>query len=146
MEAARKFIQIVRAVLAVSIVMYVLMILQIPSSATPNPVMLRALGFVAITEAIFIVVLRRIQILSVETLLESQPKDPKALLRWRQGYIITYCLSLSIALYGVVLHFLGFLLSQVAPFFVAGLVLILFLGPKAIPNDASSQSGPIVPH
>jgi hypothetical protein len=143
MEAARKFIQIIRFILAGAIVMYAFAVLRLPSSATPKPILLRALTVVTISIVVIIFVMQKIQILPVESTLEKQPQDAKALARWRLGYLVTYTLSLSIALYGVVLHFLGFSMSQVAPF-VAGMALILFLGPKAIPGS-TLQSGPIVP-
>jgi len=144
-EASRKFIQTVRFALAAAVVVYLLVTLRLPSAATPNPVMLRALGVVAITETILIYVVRRIQVLRVEAALETEPQDPKILLRWRQGYLITYSLSLSIALYGLVLHFLGFSLSHIAPFFLAGIALILFLSPRALPGSTLPQSRPIIP-
>jgi len=143
MEAARKLIQIVRFVLAGAIVMYAVVALRLPSSVTPKPITLRALTVVAVSIVVLIFVMRRIQVLPTETILEKQPQDAKALARWRQGYIVTYALSLSIALYGLVLHFFGFATSQVAPFFVAGFAWILFLGPRAIPVGAfPPQSGP----
>ncbi|MGA2856602.1 MAG: hypothetical protein ABSE40_07020 [Candidatus Sulfotelmatobacter sp.] len=146
MEAARKFIQTVRFILAGAVVMYALVILRLPSSATSKPIMLRALTVVAVSMTILIFVMRRIQVFPAEAILQIRPEDAKALARWRQGYLVTYALSLSIALYGLVLHFLGFSLSQVVPFFIAGFALILFLGPRAIPDSASPpQSGPITP-
>jgi hypothetical protein len=146
MKETRKFIQIVRFVLAGAVVMYLFVILRLPSSAKPNPILLRVLGLVAITITILIFVMRRIQVLPVEAALENQPPDKKTLLRWRQGYMVTYSLSLSIALYGVALHFFGFSPSHVAPFFLAGFALILFLGPRALPSGAlPPQTGPITP-
>jgi hypothetical protein len=47
---------------------------------------------------------------------------------------VTYCLSEAIALYGMVLHFLGFGLSQIVPFFIAGLGLIIFYWPRTTGN------------
>jgi hypothetical protein len=146
MEAARKFIQTIRFVLAGAIAIYALMVLRLPSSATPKPITLRALTVVAVSIVILIFVMRRIQVLPTEAILEKQPQDAKALARWRQGYIVTYALRLSIALYGLVLHFFGFPTSQVAPFFVAGFVLILFLGPRTVPIGAfPPQSDPPLP-
>ena len=124
--------------------MYFFVILRLPSSAKPNPILLRALGLVAISQAILIFVIRRIQVFRAEAVLENRPDDAKALLRWRAGYIVTYAISLSIALYGLVLHFFGFPLAQVVPFLTSGLALILFLGPKAISSN-TSPSAPIVP-
>jgi len=145
MESARKFVQTVRFVLLGAIVVYGLLVLRLRSSATSKPIVLQALTVLAVSLVVLLFVMRRIQVLPAEAILEKQPQDAKALARWRQGYLVTYTLSLSIALYGLVLHFLGFPMSQVAPFFIAGIVLILFLGPKAIPNS-TPQSEPIVPH
>lgn len=143
MQTARKFIQIVRFVLGAAVVMYFFLILWLPSSATPSPILLRAIGIVAIAEAILIFVMRRILVFAAETVLENQPEDPKALATWKTGYLITYAISLSIAMYGLVLHFLGFSFVQVVPFLLAGLALIAFLGPKVISKP--SLSAPIVP-
>jgi hypothetical protein len=143
MENARKAIQLVRVVLAAAVLLYLVLIVQIPSTIRPNPLLLRALGFLAIIEVVLIFIIRRIQVFPSEAALESQPEDAKALVRWKAGYIVTYALSLSIAMYGLVLHFLGFGLPEVAPFLLAGLALIAFLGPKVISNP--SPSAPIVP-
>ena len=95
---------------------------------------------------ILILVMRRIQVLPAEAILQTQPEDKRALARLRVGYLITYTLSLSIVLYGLVLHFFGFSMSQVAQFFIAGFALILYYGPKPIPNSSlQPQSGPIKP-
>ena len=71
-----------------------------------------------------------------------------ALARWRVGYVVIYALSLSIALYGLVLPFMGFPMSAVAPFLLAGFALILFFRSMAVPKDnalITEQSGPIAP-
>lgn len=147
MEETREFIQTVRFILAGAIVMYVLVVLRLPSSATANPTILRALTVVAVAITILIFIMRRLQVFPAEAILQAQPHDKKALARLRQGYLVTYVLSLSIALYGLVLHFLGFSMSRVAPFFLAGFALILFLGPRAVPSSTlPPQSGPITPH
>ena len=146
MEAARKFIQIIRFVFLGAIVFYALVVLRLPSSATPKPILLRVLTLLSVFLVVLVFVMRRIQVLPAEAILEKQPQDAKALARWRQGYIVTYTLSLSIALYGLVLHFFGFTLSLVAPFFVASIALMLFLAPRAIPNTSPAQSGSVTPN
>jgi len=126
--------------------MYLLVVLRLPSSATPNPIIHRTLTALCVALAVVIFVIRKMQVLPAEEILQSQPQDAKALARWRLGYIVIYALSLSIALYGLALHFLGFSMSRVAPFLLAGFVLILFFGPMAVPNTTfTEQSGPITP-
>jgi hypothetical protein len=143
-EATRKFIQTVRFILAAAVVMYLLVVLRLPSSAKANPIILRVLTLVAVSIAILILVMRKIQVLPAEAILQTQPQDRRALTRLRVGYLITYTLSLSIALYGLVLHFLGFPISQVAPFFIAGFALILYYGPKPIPSDTLQPQSELI--
>lgn len=144
MQAARKLIQIIRFALAGAVVMYLFIILQIPSTAKPNLVLLRGLGFLAVLDVIFVFVIRRILVFPAEAVLPNQPQDTKSLARWKAGYIVTYALSMSIALYGLVLHFFGFPLGQVVPLLLASFALFIFLGPKAMAGE-ESPSAPIVP-
>jgi len=51
--------------------------------------------------------------------------------------IIIYCLSEAVAVYGLVLHFFGFSLSQVTPFFFAGLMLLFFFEPRRVMGAAT---------
>ena len=73
-----------------------------------------------------------------ESLLAGHPEDTKALRKWRQGYIVIYILAEAVALYGVVLHFIGFAAVRVGPFFVAGFTLILFFRPAVLPSSRVS--------
>ncbi len=124
--------------------MYALVVWRVPSSGTPNPIMLRAIAGLCVSEVVIVLVMRRVRLLPVEAMLANRPEDAKALARLRQGYLVTYAICLSIALYGLVLHFLGFSMPQVAPFFLVGLVLILFSRPKTLPNsEFPPQSGPL---
>jgi hypothetical protein len=65
-----------------------------------------------------------------ESMLAMRPGDALTLNRWRAGYIMTYALSEAIAMFGLVLRILGFSLSQVLSFYVAGFALLLFFGPR----------------
>lgn len=142
MLATRKFIQRVRLTLGGAIVIYAFLVLRLPSSAIPNPVLLRTLTGLAVSTIILIFVMRRIQVFPAEALLRIQPEDAKALVRLRQGYIVTYALNLSIAVYGLMLHFLGFSISQIAPFFIGGFVPLVFFGPKVTgQSEFPPQSG-----
>jgi len=144
MQAARKLIQVIRFALAGAVVMYLFMILRIPATAKPNLLLLRGLGFLAIVDVILVFVIRRILVFPAEAVLQNQPQDTKALARWKAGYIVAYAVSMSIALYGLVLHFFGFPLGQVVPLLLASFALFVFLGPKAMASEESS-SAPIVP-
>jgi F0F1-type ATP synthase membrane subunit c/vacuolar-type H+-ATPase subunit K len=81
---------------------------------------------------------RRLFILRAEATLISEPENAEALTRWRTGHLAIYALSESVALFGLVLRILGFNLSEVMPFYLAGFALILLFGPRS----ASSSPNP----
>jgi FtsH-binding integral membrane protein len=134
MESSLKALQVVRMAMLVSIVFYILIALLAPSAARPSPIVFYAVTLMAISLVVVLFVTRRILVLRMETVLATQPQDERALARWRTGCIVTYCLSEAVALYGLVLHFLGFTLSEVAPFYLGGFILLLFFGPRRPPN------------
>ena len=130
MESARKTLQIIQATFLVSIVIYAWLVKTIPSMVPANLQIFRIITLVAVLDVIVIFVLRRNLVIRAEQTLALQPEDTAGLQRWRTGYIATWALSEAVALFGVVLHFIGFTLTQVAPFLIAGFVLILFFGPR----------------
>ena len=77
-----------------------------------------------------ILLVRRTLILQFEATLRTSPTDVGTLNRWRSSYIVTYALSESLALFGLILRFMGFNLVQVVPFYLAGFILMLFFGPR----------------
>jgi len=83
-----------------------------------------------------ILLVRRTLILQSEATLRTGATDVGTLNRWRSGYIVTYALSESLALFGLILRFMGFNLVQVAPFYLAGFILMLFFGPRQ-PSELS---------
>jgi len=70
--------------------------------------------------------------------LATRPNDAATLSRWRAGHIMTYALSEAIAIFGLVLRIIGFSLSQVASFYIAGFILLLFFGPR---RPVANQAG-----
>jgi hypothetical protein len=83
---------------------------------------------VALVGMIFVV--RRTLVLRPAEDLASRPDDSISLSHWKSGYIATYVLCEALALFGLVLRFLGFTFQQSLPFYVAGFVLLLFFGPR----------------
>ena len=98
--------------------------------ATPNPVVIRVISLVAASEVFVIVLLRRKLVVPALTLLATQPGDRGALARWQSGQIATWGLSTCIAIYGLILRYLGFDFRQLLPFFIAGCALMLFYTPR----------------
>jgi hypothetical protein len=125
-------LNIVRIAFLVVILLYFLMSRSLPAHARPNPVLLYSISGLALADAFAIFVLRWILVLRSEQVLVANPADQKAGNRWRVGYLAMYAVALSIAIYGLLLHFLGFAERDVVPFFVAGSLFILILPPRPI--------------
>jgi hypothetical protein len=131
MELARKRLQIIRVFMLVSIVCYGFIGERAGQrGVSPNRNLYFALTLVAITTVGMIFAVRRLFVLRSEAALASQPEDAAALKRWRTGFVAIYALSESVALFGLVLRILGFTLSEVAPFYLAGFALMLVFGPR----------------
>ncbi len=128
----------------VSIGLYALLIWRIPTTSySLNPAFYFVVSGVAASTVIVMLAIRRALLARAETVLSSKASDAAALARWRAAHILAYALSESVALYGVVLHFVGATASQVAPFLIAALLLMMFLRP-VLPGPAMG-SEPIEP-
>lgn len=102
-----------------------------------NPTLFYALSLATITIVGVILVVRRTLVLQSAAMLATRPNDVATLGRWRAGYVMTYALSEAIALFGLLLRLIGFSLSQVASFYIAGFILLLFFGPRRPVREAT---------
>jgi F0F1-type ATP synthase membrane subunit c/vacuolar-type H+-ATPase subunit K len=124
-------LQTVRIALSVSIALYVFIGERIGrSTGTPDRNFYFAITLVALTTVGVIFAVRRLFVLRSEATLANQPDDAAALKRWRAGYLFTYALCETVALFGFVLRFMGFALSEVAPFYIVAIALLLLFGPR----------------
>ncbi|HXU17158.1 MAG TPA: hypothetical protein VN708_18635 [Terriglobales bacterium] len=130
MESARRGLQIVRLAMLISIALYFGMVRMIPSHASPNPLIFRVLAIFAFANLGALVWLRKLLVATPCEVLRSRPEDAAALGKWKSGQLITWALGESIALYGLILHFLGFSMGPVIPFFLTGALLILLFPPR----------------
>jgi len=103
---------------------------RVAQSATPDRNVYFAITLVAITTVGIIFAVRRLFVLRSEAMLISEPENAAALTRWRMGHLAIYALSESVALFGLVLRIMGFNLSEVTPFYLAGFALMLLFGPR----------------
>ena len=94
---------------------------------------------VAIVGAIFVV--RRTLVLRAAQSLATHPDDALSLNQWRTGYLATYCLCEALALFGLVLRFMGCNFQQSLPFYIGGFVLLFFFRPKAPAMKLASGAG-----
>ena len=73
---------------------------------------------------------RRTLVLRSATTLAETPEDGLTLNHWKTGYIATYALCETLALFGLILRFMGFGFQQSVPFYLGGFVLLFFFGPR----------------
>ena len=130
-------LQLIRIAMLASVVFYAIIATLIPASGEPNPIAFYAFTAIAITEVAAIFVMRRALVSPAQMGAMPQLDETKVSMKPRTALLVIYCLSEAVALYGLVLHFLGFSLSQVAPFFVAGLVLLFFFEPRRVVRDTT---------
>ena len=130
MESTRRQLQIVRFAMLISILLYFVIASRIPSSALPNPMIFRVIALFALANLGMLVFLRKSLVANPLQALRSHPEDSAALAKWKSGQVITWAVSEAIALYGLVLHFMGFPTVQVVPFFLAGALLIVIFPPS----------------
>ena len=132
-----KNLQVIRIAMLASVVFYGVIATLAPVNGEPNHILFYAFTGMAIMEVAGIFVLRRLLISPRQTAGMPQPEERRVSVKPATALIIIYCLSEMVAVYGVVLHFLGFSLSQVAPFFFAGLVLLFFFEPRRVMGAAT---------
>lgn len=83
---------------------------------------------VAIVGAIFVV--RRTLVLRAGETLASRPDDSLSLNHWRTGYIATYVLCESLALFGLILRFRGSPVEASVYYYLGGFILLLLFWPR----------------
>lgn len=130
MEPARRVIQIVRLALLACIVLYAIIVMLLPTSATPNMMIFKLATALALVLVATVFAFRHTMVQRALAALALHPEDRLAISRWRTAYLVVYLLSEAIATYGVILHFMGFSLEQVSLFFITGLLLILLYAPQ----------------
>jgi len=131
MDASLKQLRIMQFAMMSAVALYIVVGEVVPHSVHPiNPVLFQALALLAASTVFVLFFLRRLTVRRAEPALAGPSVDNTTLARWRTGIILTLALSEAIALYGFVLRMIGFSLSAVAPFYVAGFTLMLFLGPR----------------
>ncbi len=135
MENSLKFLRTIQLASLASVLLYALMAVRLgPAPQETMPGVLYAIAAMAVLVCVGIFMVRRVLVVRTENILGTNAEGAGALNRWRAGYIIVMALAETIALYGLVLRFVGFGFSQVLPFFVAAFILMLFFGPRRPSN------------
>jgi len=136
MDTSLKVLQIIRAAMLAAIVLYaVIAHLLLPARPAPEPMSLYIVALLSVIDVMGIVLVRQLFVARSLSVLAGQPTDTRALSQLRAGYLLTYCLSEAIAVFGLVLNALGYTIRQATPFYVAGFALILFFRPRPPVNE-----------
>ena len=101
-----------------------------PSARAINPTVNYVVSILSMAIVGIIFVVRRTLVLRAEQTLASQPDDVISLNHWKTGFVATYALCEALALFGLVLRFLGCDFQQSAPFYLGGFVLLFFFRAK----------------
>jgi hypothetical protein len=116
----------------ISILFYLQAMRIVPAANTEplNPAFPWELGALAVADLGVGIWMRTKKLRPAFETLRTLPDDPTALASWRQGFIMSDCMALTVVLFGLAIHFLGGSAEQVAPFFVVGFAVMLFWWPK----------------
>jgi hypothetical protein len=131
MIGALKTLRAVQWAMLASVVLYAIVgqiVGPAPRGIDPALSYLFATLSVAIVGSIFVV--RRTLVLRAGESLASRPDDRLSLNHWRTGYIATYVLCESLALFGLILRLRASPGAASAPYYLGGFILLLFFWPR----------------
>ncbi len=132
MQNLLRSMRLIYAVLLVALAAYIYLPewLHPHPSTSPDRIMLYAIMGMAVANVVVIFVMRRVLISPVETILVSDRENKAAQARWRVGQITTFALCLSVGLFGMMLRFIGFTLTEVLPLYLLSIALLLYFYPR----------------
>ena len=130
MEKVLTNVRIIWLAFGVSIVLYVVIAVMIPSTITTRPIVGSAISLLAVITIGAVFFAKSALLKPAEHGLAAEPASAKAATRWQTAYLIAFTLTEVVALYGLVLHFLGFPLTNVLPFLGLGLALLGVFAPR----------------
>jgi hypothetical protein len=130
MENALRLLRLIWAAMVSAIVLYVVIAEVIPHLQSPATWMpLQVMAVLSVATVGFLFVLRRAGA-KLMAALDAQPEDATRLAHFRAVSIVTFALCEMIALYGFILRMLGYTLTQVAYFYIAGMAILLLAAPR----------------
>jgi hypothetical protein len=132
MEASLRMLRVLHGAMLFAVVLYAFIGEQAgPKVPRDVTVVQLALMFVSFSCIAIVFFLRKKMLGMAEAGLRVNAQDSIALGRWRAGHILSFAMSESIALFGLVVRMLGGSFRQALPFYVAGLALLVVFRPRA---------------
>jgi len=131
MDRALKTLRVVQWALLGSVVLYVGLgaaVRPVGNGLNPTISYLFTTLAVAVIGAIFVV--RRTLVFRAVAALATEPADVLNLKQWMTGYVATYALCETLALFGLIQRFLGASLQQGIPYFLGAFILLAFFWPR----------------
>jgi len=131
MLKALKTLRLLQWCMLLSILLYaVVSEVVAPKLQAVNPTVSYFFSMLAVATVGVIFVVRRTLVLRAAESLATHPDDAVSLNHWKTGFIATYALCEALALFGLVLRFLGCTFQQCLLFYIGGFVLLFFFRPK----------------
>ncbi len=130
MDNQLKQLPLVRIVFLLTIPIYVFFAMRAPVRPSPQPLFFNLIALVAVVEAVVAFFVRGKLISNAEGLWRDNPNTKPALARWFTANIAPWAMCLSVAMYGIVLRYVGYSFRSVAAFFVAGALLMFSFSPR----------------
>jgi F0F1-type ATP synthase membrane subunit c/vacuolar-type H+-ATPase subunit K len=148
MNSSVKYVRTIHTLLLCSIALYVLVgeeVVRTHPRVAPGASMYYIFTIAGVAMVLSTFAVRMLLVKKAEAGLARDPANPALLHRWRGGYIVSYAFSEIVAVFGFVLRLLGFSLSQVASFYVAGLLLLVFMRPRRQAANSAAPDGSAAP-
>jgi|SRR5579884_1577845 len=98
-------------------------------SAHPDKTIALALGVFALTEIPALLFFKQSLVGRSAAKLREDSSDTRTLMKFRNGYIICFCMCFAISVYGLIVGVLGDPITWAAPFFVVAFALLLATRP-----------------
>jgi hypothetical protein len=132
MGAVLRFLRLVQ----VALLLFLLLVIPITEffhvrrESTPSNVIYFVATGLCIWMTIGMFLLRKKIISKAEKRILADPEDMAAWTSWKVGHLMSLACCEALALYGLMLRFLGFGFEQVATFYIAGVGLMLYMTPR----------------
>ena len=133
MESALKQMRMMWAFFIVACLAYVALPELLRAPVKPvQPMVYWVLMAIAFMDLVTIVIFRRFTIDKAADILRLNPSDAPAILKWRQGQLVTFAIASAIVLFGLVMRFVGINTLQAAPFYVVGVAALIIFKPQGV--------------
>jgi hypothetical protein len=132
MKAAFLQLRIIHSAFVFSCLLFILLTMYVihPADKLVGMTMPLAFGVAALSTISVAQILRTKMVVATAEELARQPNNGLLVQRWRIGNILQFTFAESITLFGLLLRLLGASWAIAAPFFAAGLLMLLLTAPR----------------